>query len=97
MNWVGRRRLLIAGGMLLMAALAHAQQARDKVVRIGILVGGSLAQRGHLELALLQGLREQGLVEGRGLIVERRYADGRATVTRSPDQRAATSAAGCSS
>jgi putative ABC transport system substrate-binding protein len=83
MNRVGRRRLLIAGGMLLMPALADAQQARDKLVRIGILVGGSLAQRGHLEQALLQGLREQGLVEGQNLIVERRYADGRSE--RTPD------------
>jgi ABC-type uncharacterized transport system substrate-binding protein len=77
MNIVERRRLLIAGGMLLMPGLGDAQQPRDKVVRIGILVGGSLAQRGHLEQALLQGLREQGLVEGQSLIVERRYADGR--------------------
>lgn len=81
MNIVARRRLLIAGGMLLMPALGDAQQPRDKVVRIGILVGGSLAQRGHLEQALLQGLREQGLVEGQNLIVERRYADGRSERT----------------
>jgi ABC-type uncharacterized transport system substrate-binding protein len=44
---------------------------------IGILVGGSPAQPGHLEQALLQGLREQGYVEGKNLVVERRYADGR--------------------
>lgn len=78
MTMVGRRRLLLAGGMLLVPALADAQQ---KMVRIGILVGGSLAQRGHLEQALLQGLREQGLVEGQNLIVERRYADGRSERT----------------
>lgn len=83
MDSVRRRRLLIAGGMLLAPALALAQRPREKVVRIGILVGGSQAQRGHLEQALLQGLREQGLVEGQSLVVERRYADGR--IERTPE------------
>jgi putative tryptophan/tyrosine transport system substrate-binding protein len=46
-------------------------------VHIGILVGGSLAQRVHLEKALIEGLRDQGYVEGRNLVIERRYADGR--------------------
>ena len=46
-------------------------------------VGGGLAQRGHLEQALLQGLREQGYVEGKNLVLERRYADGR--VERTPE------------
>lgn len=62
-----------AGGPL----AARAQPARDKSARIGILVAGSVAQRGHLEQALLDGLRDQGYVEGRNLVVERRYADGR--------------------
>ncbi|CAG1008870.1 hypothetical protein BURK1_03585 [Burkholderiales bacterium] len=68
----------IAGGALLLAAspAVHAQSP-DRTARVGILVGGSLAQRGHLEQALLQGLREQGYVEGRNLVIERRYADGR--------------------
>jgi len=56
---------------------AEAQQAKGKTAHIGILVGGSIAQRGHLEQALLDGLRDQGFVEGRNLVVERRYADGR--------------------
>jgi putative ABC transport system substrate-binding protein len=56
---------------------AAAQPAKDKSARIGILVGGSLAQRGHLERALLEGMRELGYVEGRNLVIERRYADGR--------------------
>lgn len=38
---------------------------------------GGLEQRGHLERALLQGLREQGYVEGKNLVLERRYTDGR--------------------
>jgi len=83
MNGVDRRFLLIAGVTLFASALARAQPAADKSVRIGILVGGSLAQRGHLEQALLEGLREQGLVEGKNLTVERRYADGH--TERTPD------------
>lgn len=61
-----------AGGPL----AAEAQQSKDKAVHIGILVTGSFAQRGHLEQALLEGLRAQGYVEGKNLAIERRYADG---------------------
>src|SRR5688572_20180229 len=64
-------------GLLLTALPAGlAQQSQVKTAHIGSLVGGSLKQRGHLEQALLQGLREQGYVEGKNLIIERRYADG---------------------
>ena len=64
--------LWAAGGPL----AAKAQQSKDKTARIGILVTGSFAQRGHLEQALLEGLREQGYTEGKNLVIERRYADG---------------------
>jgi len=62
-----------AGGPL----AAEAPQSKGKTAHIGILVGGSVSQRGHLEQALLEGLRDQGYVEGRNLVIERRYADGR--------------------
>ena len=69
---------VIATGALLLTGLpAGLAQSPEKTAHIGILVGGSLAQRGHLEQALLQGLREQGYVEGKNLVLERRYADGR--------------------
>ena len=68
---------LLALGATAGPLAARAQQSRDKTARIGILVGGGMAQRGHLEQALLDGLRDQGYVEGRNLVVERRYADGR--------------------
>jgi putative ABC transport system substrate-binding protein len=76
-NHADRRRFLLATGTLLAAPLAGAQPSRDRTARIGILVGGSFAQRGHLDLALLEGLRDQGYVEGKNLVIERRYADGR--------------------
>jgi putative tryptophan/tyrosine transport system substrate-binding protein len=52
-------------------------QTPGKKLHIGILVGGSQSNRGHLEQALLQALREEGYIEGRNLVLERRYADGR--------------------
>ncbi len=74
---VNRIATIAAGALLLTASLTGLAQSPEKKAHIGILVGGSLAQRGHLEQALLQGLREQGYVEGKNLVVERRYADGR--------------------
>lgn len=70
-----RRRFLaiLAGAPL--AARSGAVLAQQKAVRIAILAGDTIAP--HEEEALLAGLSEQGLVEGRNLIVERRYANGR--------------------
>src|SRR5687768_13130961 len=68
---------IAAGALLLTVLPAGLAQSPQATAHIGILVGGSLAQRGHLEQALLQGLREQGYVEGKNLVIERRYADGR--------------------
>lgn len=70
-----RRTTLVIGSMLLaVRALALAQSAQKKV-RIGILFGD--APMPHEEVALADGLRELGYVEGRNLVIERRYAEGR--------------------
>jgi len=50
-------------------------QAADKTKRVGYLVWSSYEARGHLEQALLDGMRNEGYVEGKNLIVERRYVD----------------------
>jgi putative ABC transport system substrate-binding protein len=76
MNHAHRRRFLLATGALLAAPFAGAQQSKEKSARIGILVTGGYAQRGHLEEALLEGLRAQGYVEGKNLVIERRYSEG---------------------
>ncbi len=55
-----------------MAGLA---QTANKTLHIGILAGDTVAP--HEEQALLDGLRAQGFVEGRNLIVERGYTEGR--------------------
>jgi putative tryptophan/tyrosine transport system substrate-binding protein len=67
---------IAAGALFVTAPAVGFAQSPEQKAHIGILVGGSLAQRGHLEQALLQGLREQGYVEGKNLVIERRYADG---------------------
>ncbi|MEJ7669581.1 MAG: ABC transporter substrate-binding protein [Casimicrobiaceae bacterium] len=74
---IQRIAAIAAGALLLTALPAGLAQSPDKKVHIGILVMGSLAQRGHLEQELLRGLREQGYIEGKNLVLERRYANGR--------------------
>jgi len=66
-----------AAALLLTAPPSGLAQSKDKTAHIGMLVTGSYTEHGHLEQALLAGLREQGYVEGRNLVIERRYADGR--------------------
>lgn len=71
-----QRRAVIAAAIFLpcVPGPALAQKA-NKTLRIGILAGDRAAP--HEEQALLEGLRAQGYVEGRNLIVERGYAQGR--------------------
>src|SRR5262245_32267783 len=65
-----------AGVTVLGGCGTSARQAPPDVPRIGVLyigdASGSLAETTPLR----EGLREQGLVEGRDLIIEFRYADG---------------------
>lgn len=56
--------------------VAATAQPAPKPIRIGLLVAASYDQRGGLELALTRGLSARGYVEGKNLIIERRYADG---------------------
>ena len=74
--WGMRRRdfiTLVSSGAVAWPLGALAQQS-SKIWRIGFLA------HGHEKFydALFEGLRELGYVEGRNLIVERRYAEGRA-------------------
>jgi putative tryptophan/tyrosine transport system substrate-binding protein len=69
-----RRRMILAGAALPWASGPVFAQATQKMVRIGLLVGDITPP--HEEQALLAGLRENGLVEGKNLIIERRAAGG---------------------
>jgi len=74
MRLIGLAVVLAVG--LTLAPLGAEGQSAGKVYRIGILSGASPASQGNLT-ALLQGLREAGLVEGRNAVFEIRYAEGR--------------------
>lgn len=67
------RHLLFAVPPLLALHLGTAAAA-DKTLQIGILSSGSVDNRSGLEAEFLQGLRDHGYVEGKNLVVTRRYA-----------------------
>ncbi|MBL8360327.1 MAG: ABC transporter substrate-binding protein [Rubrivivax sp.] len=70
-----RRTALLAGASWLGMPAAAWAQPSTRNIRIGILFGdGPLP---HEETALREGLRELGYAEGRNLVIERRYAEGR--------------------
>ena len=56
---------------------ASAQQQAKKVHRIGFLVPGSPATFSARIEALRQGLRDLGYVEGKDIMIEYRYAEGK--------------------
>lgn len=69
-----RRTMILAGAALPWASGPVFAQSTQKMVRIGLLVGDLTPL--HEEQALLAGLRENGLVEGKNLIIERRAGAG---------------------
>ena len=66
--------VLLLAAML--GSLASAQQS-PKVARVGVLHVGTVATHGHLNAAFVAGLADLGYVEGRNLVVQPRYAEGR--------------------
>lgn len=70
-----RRTTLSIGSLLLSVPAWVLAQPAKRNIRIGILFGD--APMPHEETALADGLRELGYVEGRNLVIERRYAEGR--------------------
>jgi putative ABC transport system substrate-binding protein len=76
MDRVHRRDFLIAAGALLAAPLAAEAQQAAKVARIGYL-STNLAASPNRPEAFRQGLRDLGYVEGRNLVIEYRYAEGK--------------------
>ena len=70
--------------VVLVTSLAAEAQSTVKVPRIGYLAGGWLSNPPHpAGQAFREGLRELGYVEGRNILLERRFAEGR--VDRYPD------------
>ena len=67
---------VLASAILACAYLAHAQQAK-KIPRIGFLNASSPAALSARAEAFRQGLRELGYVEGKNIVIEWRYAEGK--------------------
>ena len=71
--------LSLVGALLFgLCAYAWAQQPPGKVARIGFLGNDRSASAMPRENAFLQGLREQGWIEGQNIVIERRYWENRA-------------------
>jgi len=66
----------IAGGLLAAPLAAEAQQA-SKIPRIGVLLSNSRASHAADIEGLRLGFRERGYVEGRNIVTEYRYGDGK--------------------
>jgi putative tryptophan/tyrosine transport system substrate-binding protein len=74
---IDRRTFLAGTGAVLLAApLAAQAQSERKVYRIAYVSPGSRAETRVFD-ALKQGLRERQLIEGRNLVIEQRYAEGK--------------------
>jgi putative ABC transport system substrate-binding protein len=77
---VKKQILASVSGALIFASvhLAEAQEAPKQVPRIGFIApSGSPATPSHLFDSFRQGLRDLGYVEGKNILIERRYAEGR--------------------
>jgi len=70
------RKLVVALCIALVTPFAVQAQSPERMIRLGILVSGTIEQRGDLDRALTEGLRARGYVEGKNLVIERRYAHG---------------------
>jgi putative ABC transport system substrate-binding protein len=76
---IGRRELLAALSGAAAAAwplAARAQQA-GRVPKVGLLSSGTPAGQGQWVAAFLQRMRELGWIEGRTVVLEVRWAEGR--------------------
>src|SRR5262245_31433716 len=70
------RTVMVAVALVAASVIAEAQQA-NRIPRIGLLSGlGSPPMPPTIE-ALRQGLRELGYVEGKNIVIEYRYTEGK--------------------
>ena len=74
-----RRKLVIAlsAGALIAPLCSFAQPQAARTFRLGVLFAGTLASSETYFRAFFESLASLGYVEGKNLLVERRFADGR--------------------
>jgi ABC-type uncharacterized transport system substrate-binding protein len=76
MRKAGVLSILFAVVLLAVAVIAEAQQPK-KVPRIGYLSGSPLSAMAYRTEPFRQGLRELGYLEGKNIVIEWRYAEGK--------------------
>jgi hypothetical protein len=75
---IGRRELLaVLGGAAAAWPLAARAQQPGKIYRIGFLANDPAIPTQPVGQAFLDGLREDGFIEGKNIVIERRFAEGR--------------------
>jgi ABC-type uncharacterized transport system substrate-binding protein len=75
---MGKNTFIVFVISLALALVHHAQaQQPGKVFRIGMLLSGSVSTTKSRIDAFRQGLRELGYVEGKNIVIEYRYAEGK--------------------
>lgn len=72
-----RRTFLAGAGTFLAAPLAARAQRAAKISRVGVLQIGSAELSGHFFEAFKQAMRERGYTEGRNVVFEHRFGEGR--------------------
>ena len=76
MNKAGWSSILVATLVLVLGFAAQAQQ-QPKIPRIGFLTNNSSTGLAAADEAFRQGLRTLGYVEGKSLVIEYRYGEGK--------------------
>jgi putative ABC transport system substrate-binding protein len=77
MSNILRRKVVLAAAALLAVPLASFAQKQSKVWRIGFLTNGTVtSSQGQLD-AFVRGLRELGYTDGKNVILEPRWAEGK--------------------
>src|SRR4051812_1617335 len=74
---MNKNTVALALGVLLFALSASAEAQQAKIPRIGILGGASAAANSGRIDAFWHGLRELGYVEGKNILIEQRWAEGK--------------------
>lgn len=72
-----KRRHFLFSAVSLLAASGLRAQTSGKVYRIGYIQTAAPSEAAHLTKVFEEGLRELGYVEGRNLVIERRFAGGK--------------------